>query len=68
MPATRTAAALAEVSTAVVIDFQAERAARGEWRLDAAAESVANKLAQFDAGLIPFSSVLAALVAPFNRG
>ncbi|MDB5448340.1 MAG: hypothetical protein JWQ97_3657 [Phenylobacterium sp.] len=49
-----------------IIDFQAERTKRDELRADEAARHAACILADFRAGLAPFTDVLAALVAPFN--
>jgi hypothetical protein len=51
---------------AVVIDFEAQKAARLERRLDAAAPTAAVALARLDAGQGEWRALAAALVAPFN--
>ncbi len=51
---------------AVVIDFEAQRAARLQRRLDAAAPAGARALARLDSGRADWRELAAALVAPFN--
>jgi hypothetical protein len=56
----------AAASTAVVIDFEAQKACRRERRLDAAAPGAAVALARFEAGQVAWPELMAALIAPFN--
>jgi hypothetical protein len=54
------------LGSAVVVDLEAQRELRREYRAMAAAAVAAGVLVRFEAGCGTWSELMAALVAPFN--